>query len=227
MAGAKYTSLADDKGFVILFPTTKRDSNCWDVDSPESLTRDGGGDTTGLANIVKWAVRKYGADPSKVFLIGISSGCLMTNVMAATYPDLFAAASCYSGAPAGCLAGSGGSSPDTTDGICTSGQNIKTPAEWADVARAMYPGYTGPYPRFQTWHGDADDVVSYVNFGEQLKQWSALLGVSNPQNITDTPVLGTTQIKFGDGTKLVGYSVRGGGHPIPPYEAVDLEWFGL
>lgn len=212
---------------MVLYPTTKRDNNCWDVHSTESLTHNGGGDTTGLASIVKWAVRKYGADPSKVFLTGISSGCLMSNVMAATYPDLFAAASCYSGAPAGCLAGSGGSSGDTSDGICTSGQNIKTPAEWADVARAMYPGYTGAYPRFQTWHGDADNVVSYLNFGEQLKQWSALLDVSDTQNITDTPVVGTTQIKFGDGTKLVGYSVKEAGHVPPLHEAVDLEWFGL
>lgn len=197
------------------------------MDTAQSLTRDGGGDTTGLANIVKWAVRKYGADPSKVFLTGISSGCLMSNVMAATYPDLFAAVSCDAGAPAGCLAGSGGSSGETTDGICISGLNIKTPAEWADVARAMYPGYTGPYPRFQTWHGEVDELVSYVNFGEQLKQWSAIHGVSNTQNITDTPVAGTTQIKFGDGTRLVGYSVKDTGHTIPLHEDVDMEWFGL
>jgi acetylxylan esterase len=197
------------------------------VDSTKSLTHDGGGDTTSLANIVKWALRKYSADPSRVFLTGISSGCLMSNVMAATYPDLFAAASCYAGAPAGCLAGSGGSSANSTDGVCLNGLNIKTPTEWAGVAHAMYPGYTGPYPRFQTWHGDADELVSYRNFGEELKQWSALHGVSNTQNITDTPVVGTTRIEFGDGTKVVGYSVKGGSHVLPMQEVVDLEWFGL
>ncbi len=211
----------------MLYPTTNNDSHCWDVASTRSLTRNGGGDSTGLASMVRWAIRKYRADPKRVFLTGISSGCLMTNVMAATYPDLFAAASCYSGAAAGCLAGSPGSSPATADRACGAGRVVKTPAEWAAVARDMYPGYAGAYPRFQTWHGEDDDFVSYPNLAEQLKQWSALLGVSFSHNVTDTPEPGYTKIVYGDGTKLVGYSARGVGHVVPAHETSDFEWFGL
>ncbi|KAJ4291231.1 hypothetical protein N0V88_006231 [Collariella sp. IMI 366227] len=223
----EYSSLADSKGFVVLYPTTNNDNHCWDVASTRSLTRNGGGDSTGLAHMVRWAIRKYRADPRRVFLTGISSGCLMSNVMAATYPDLFAAASCYSGAAAGCLAGSPGSSPATADPACGAGRIVKTPAEWAAVAGDMYPGYTGAYPRFQTWHGEADDFVSYPNLAEQLKQWSALLSVSFSHNVTDTPEPGYTKMVYGDGTKLVGYSARGVGHVVPAHETSDLEWFGL
>jgi acetylxylan esterase len=212
---------------VVLYPTTNKDNHCWDVASTRSLTRDGGGDSTGLANMVRWAVHHFHADPAKVFVTGTSSGCMMSNVMAATYPDLFAAVSCYSGVAAGCLAGSPGSSPATADPTCAAGLNTKTAAEWAALARAMYPGYTGAYPRFQTWHGEADDFVSYANLAEQLKQWSALLGVGFARNETDTPEPGYTKMVYGDGTRLVGYSARGVGHTVPVHETADLEWFGL
>ncbi|KAK3389810.1 feruloyl esterase B [Podospora didyma] len=224
----KYNSLADTKGsFVVLYPTQKKDNNCWDVATTKSLTHNGGGDSNGLANMVQWAIAKYDADPSKIFVTGSSSGCMMSNVLAATYPDLFAAVSCYSGVAAGCLAGSPGSSPQSADPKCANGQNVKTGPQWAAQVRAMYPGYNGTYPRFQTWHGEADNFVNYPNLAEQLKEWSAVLGVTFTKNNTNTPQSGYTQLVYGDGTKLVGYSAKGVGHTVPAHEDADLKWFGI
>ncbi|KAK4188098.1 Alpha/Beta hydrolase protein [Podospora australis] len=225
---AKYNSLASSHNFVVLYPSSRKDNNCWDVATPQTLMRGGNGDSTGLANMVNWAVAKYSADPAKVFVTGSSSGCMMSNVMAATYPDLFAAVSCYSGVPAGCLAGSPGSSPQTADPLCASGKNIKSAKAWADLARSMYPGgYNGSYPRIQTWHGEADDFVNYPNLAEQLKQWADILGVTFTRNETDSPMPGYTKIVYGDGTKLLGYSARGVGHTVPVQEEIDLNWFGI
>ena len=156
----------------------------------------------------------------------------MSNVMAATYPDLFSAVSCYSGVPAGCLAGSPGASPTTADPACANGEIRKTGEEWAAILKAMYgtpEGYTeGEYPKVQTWHGEADFFVNYyMNLAEQLKQWSTVLGVSFNKNETDTPESGYTKIVYGDGTRLVGYSARGVGHTVPVHPELDLEWFGL
>lgn len=224
----KYNSLAAARNFVVLYPSSPKDNNCWDVATTQSLTRDGGGDSTGLANMVKWAITQYSADPTKVFVTGSSSGCMMSNVMAATYPDLFTAVSCYSGVAAGCLAGSPGSSPQTADPTCASGNNIKSGQEWAELARSMFPGgYNGTYPRVQTWHGESDFFVNYPNFAEQLKQWSEIFDVSFSGNETDTPRSGYTKIVYGDGTKLVGYSARGVGHTVPVDEEADLVWFGI
>ena len=195
--------------------------------SRASLTHEGGGDSTGLANMVRWAMSRYDADPGKLFVTGSSSGCMMTNVMGATYPDLFAASSCYSGFPAGCLAGSPGSSPGSGDPACGRGESIKSGEEWAELVRGMYPGYDGTYPPTMIWHGTADEMVLYPNLRETLKQWSAVFGVSLAKNITDEPEPGYTKMVYGDGTKLVGFSAAGVGHTVPVPVAYELEWFGL
>lgn len=178
--------------------------------------------------MINYTISTYSADPAKVFVSGTSSGCMMTNVMAVTYPDLFAAASCYSGVPAGCLAGSPGASPSTADPACAAGKIVKSQAEWVSQARAMFPGWNGTYPRFATWHGTGDSFVNYYNnFAEQLKLWSGLLGVTFSKNVTATPQSGYTQLVYGDGTKLVGYSAQGVGHTVPVHDQDDLSWFGL
>ena len=203
------------------------DNNCWDVATEESLTHNGGGESNGLANVIQWVISEYDADPAKIFVTGSSSGCMMTNVLCGTYPDVFAAASCYSGIPAGCLKGSPGSSPTTADPACASGQVIKSGEEWAAVVKDMYPGYNGTYPKTMIWHGDADTFVNYPNLEETLKQWSAVFGVPFTEDVADTPEAGYTQMVYGDGTQLVGYSGAGVGHTVPVNEEVDLEWFGL
>ncbi|KAI1671092.1 LpqC Poly depolymerase [Pyrenophora tritici-repentis] len=223
----KYNSLADQKGFITIFPSTKKDNNCWEVNTAKGLSREAGGDNQGLASMVKYTIQKYKADPAKVFVTGASSGCMMTNVMSATYPDLFAAATCYSGVAAGCVAGSPGASPSTADPRCANGQIIKSQAEWVTQAKAMYPGFSGTYPRFMTYHGTADNLVFYPNLGEQLKQWSGLLGVSFSRNLTNTPQNQYTEMLYGDGTKLIGVSCQGTGHYVQPHETEDLKWFRI
>ncbi|KAF2003302.1 carbohydrate esterase family 1 protein [Amniculicola lignicola CBS 123094] len=223
----KYNTLSEQKGFITIFPSTKKDNNCWEVNTAKGLSRDAGGDNQGLASMIKYTISKYTADATKVFVTGTSSGCMMTNVMMATYPDLFAAASCYSGVAAGCLAGSPGASPQSADPACANGQKVKTAAEWGVIVKAMYPGYNGSYPRLATWHGTSDTFVHYKNLAEMLKEWSGLMGVEFTKNATDVPQSGYTQMVYGDGTKLVAYSAKGVGHTVPVHEADDLVWFGL
>lgn len=177
--------------------------------------------------MVNYTINKYSADSAKVFVTGSSSGCMMTNVLMATYPDVFAAATCYSGVAAGCWAGSPGASPISSDGKCANGLVIKSQAEWVSIAKAMYPGYSGKYPKLITWHGTADTLVTLPNLGEQLKQWSGVQGVAFTRNVTNTPEAGYTKIVYGDGTKLVGYEARGVGHTVPVHEQEDLAWFGI
>ena len=93
---------------------------------------------------------------------------MMGNVLAAIYPDVFAAASVYSGFAAGCGAVPDGTPPNTNDKFAL-GHITKTPEEWGALVRSYYPGYTGSYPRMQIWHGTMDTVVVYQTFIEELR----------------------------------------------------------
>src|SRR5205807_423143 len=107
----KLPSLADQYGYILIYPSATHDSNCWDGATNATLTHNGGSDSLAILNMVKYTISKYAADPKKVFSTGQSSGAVMTNVLCGAYPDVFAAGSAFSGLAFGCLSGSRGSSP--------------------------------------------------------------------------------------------------------------------
>ena len=67
---------ADSSGFILILPDNPG-QNCWDVGSTQSLTHDGGGDTQGVAQMVKYALTKYNGDASRVYIFGGSSGAML------------------------------------------------------------------------------------------------------------------------------------------------------
>ncbi|MEU1606721.1 extracellular catalytic domain type 1 short-chain-length polyhydroxyalkanoate depolymerase [Micromonospora matsumotoense] len=213
--GRDYVTAADRYGYLVVVPEATRSGNCFDVSTPAALTRNGGGDSTGIMSMVAYARQRYAVDPARIVVSGFSSGAMMTNVLAAQYPDVFAAASAFSGVPAGCFA--------TTDGSlwnsrCSGGNVIKTAQQWGDQARAMYPGYTGRYPRMQLWHGATDTTLAYPNYGEEIKQWTNLHGLSTTPTFTDRPQSSWTRTRYG-GTgpqaPVEGISIAGVGHQLP------------
>ncbi|KAL2871645.1 alpha/beta hydrolase family esterase [Aspergillus lucknowensis] len=218
---------ADAGGFILIYPGSTEDFNCWDVATTESLTHDGGSDSLSVVNMVNYVIEQYGADASRVFATGSSSGAMMSQLLAGAYPDVFAGISAYSGVPYGCLAGSPGSSPQTADPACASGQIIKTGEEWADLVYSGYPGYNGSRPAVQIWHGTADNVVYPQNYDEAVKQWSTVFGVEMTAQNPDTPLPGYTQSVFGDGTQFEAYLADGVGHVVPTQVQPMLSWFGL
>ncbi len=213
---ADYVRAADQYGYVIVFPEATRSGQCFDVYSPQALKRGGGSDPDGIYSMVNYAKQKYNVDPSRVFLTGASSGAMMTNVMAADYPDVFAAGTAFSGVPATCFAT--GSASNTWNSNCSGGNITQTAQQWGDAARAMYPGYTGSYPRMQLFHGETDTTLSYHNFGEEIKQWTNLHGLSQTPTSTDYPQSGWTRTRYGSSSTqapVEGISVAGQGHTLP------------
>lgn len=77
--GSQWARYAETYGYIVIYPQTPytRD-NCWDVASKMTLTHNGGGASNSIANMVKFVIAQYGADASKVFATGISSGAMMT-----------------------------------------------------------------------------------------------------------------------------------------------------
>ncbi|WP_308298824.1 PHB depolymerase family esterase [Streptomyces sp. GESEQ-35] len=228
-SGTEYASLADRYGFVVVYPSVTRASKCFDVSSPQALRRDGGSDPVGIKSMVDWVTRTYDADTGRIFATGISSGAMMTNVLLGVYPDVFAAGAAFSGVPFGCFATTDGSEWNSA---CANGTVTHAPQEWGDLARAAYPGYTGPRPRMQLWHGTEDDVLRYPNFGEEIKQWTNVRGVSQTPAATDSPQSGWTRTRYGatgDQAPVEAISLQGVGHNLYSYgmAARVLTFFGL
>jgi poly(hydroxyalkanoate) depolymerase family esterase len=201
--GGGLIKAADQYGFIVVVPQTS--NNCWDVGSTKALTHDGGGDTQAIAEMVKYAISKYSANPDRVYATGDSSGGMMTQALMAVYPDVFKAGSAFAGVPAGCW--SVGDPDGSWSNACAGGQVTHTPQEWGDMARAMDPGYTGPRPRVQLFHGDADATINYNNFKEAIKQWTNVLGLNTDPTTTTTVTLGTHQATRQQWQNACGYVV--------------------
>ena len=193
-SNTEYASLADRYGFIVIYPSVTRSSKCFDVSSPQALTRGGGSDPVGIKSMVDWVTRTYNADTSRVFATGTSSGAMMTNVLLGDYPDVFAGGSAFAGVPFGCFATTGGSEWNSE---CANGNVIHTPQQWGDLVRRAYPGYTGARPRMQLWHGTADTTLRYPNFGEEIKQWTNVRSLGQTPSATDSPQSGWTRTRYG------------------------------
>lgn len=224
--GTPYAQLADQYGFIVLYPQSPYSGTCWDVSSKSALTHNGGGDSNSIANAVTWAISKYSADATRVFVTGSSSGAMMTNVMAATYPELFAAGIVYSGVPAGCFVSSS-NQVDAWNSTCAQGQTVDTPTQWANVVKAMYPGYTGNRPKMQIYHGDIDTTLYPENWNETIKEWTGVFGYSATAQTTaaNTPLSGYTTYTYG--SKLTGVYAHNVGHTVPVNGAQDMKFFGI
>ncbi|WP_338681476.1 PHB depolymerase family esterase [Streptomyces acidiscabies] len=225
--GSEYKSLADRYGFVVVYPSVTRASKCWDVSSPQALKRGGGSDPVGIKSMVDWAVTNYAADKTKIFVTGMSSGAMMTNVLLGDYPDVFAAGAAFAGVPFACFATTNGSEWNSD---CANGTIIRTPQAWGDLVRGAYPGYTGPRPRMQLWHGTQDDTLRYPNFGEEIKQWTNVHGLTQTPSFTDSPG-GWTRTRYGstgDRAPVEAVSVQTGhGVYAAGMGARVLTFFGL
>ncbi|MFI6206154.1 PHB depolymerase family esterase [Streptomyces sp. NPDC051041] len=228
-SGTEYASLADRYGFIVVYPSATRAGKCFDVSSPQALRRGGGSDPVGIRSMVDWVVRAHGADTGRIFATGISSGAMMTNVLLGNYPDVFAAGAAFAGVPFGCFATTDGSEWNSA---CAGGTVTRTPQQWGDLVRGSYPGYSGPRPRMQLWHGTQDDVLRYPNFGEEIEQWTNVHGVGQVPAATDTPQPGWTRTRYGgtgDRAPVEAISLQGVGHNLyaPGMGARVLAFFGL
>ncbi|SNY48555.1 extracellular catalytic domain type 1 short-chain-length polyhydroxyalkanoate depolymerase [Paractinoplanes atraurantiacus] len=228
-SGTEFASLADQYGFIVIYPSATRSGQCFDVSTQGALKHDGNSDPVGIVSMVRYVQQRYGTDAARTFVTGASSGGMMTNVLLGDYPDVFAAGAAYMGVPFGCFATTDGSLWNTA---CANGQVSKTPQAWGDLVRAAYPGYSGRRPRMQLVHGTTDTTLQYPNFGEAIKQWTNVLGVSQTPAMTDSPQSGWTRTRYGSTSAqapVEGISVAGVGHSLPlsGMARLAITFFGL
>jgi len=227
-SGTQFAALADRYKYVVVYPSSTNADKCFDVSSPAALTRNGGSDPVGIMSMVNYAKQNYGVDANRIYAAGASSGAMMTNVLLADYPDVFKAGAAFAGVPYTCFAT--GSASNRWNSDCSGGRISKTAQAWGDLVRANNPGYSGPWPRMQLWHGTSDTTLSYNNFAEEIKQWTNVNGLSQTPTRTDSPSSGDTRTQYANssGTVLVeGHSLAGVTHNLPTNAAAAITFFGL
>jgi len=225
--GNKYRYLADEYKFIVIYPDANSNDSCFDVHSEETLSHNGGGDSKSVISMVRYVLSHYDTDSSRVFVTGHSSGGMLTNVMAGSYPEFFAAASASAGVPFGCFAGT-----NTWNSDCAQGKIDNTPVEWGDIVRFAYPAYNGRRPRMQLWHGTNDNVLNFHNFGEAIEQWTDVHRLMPTPSSTEqnAPMNTYIRTRYTDsaGTVLVeAIAATGEGHNCRIDEEEVVRFFGL
>ncbi|WP_030488468.1 PHB depolymerase family esterase [Micromonospora chokoriensis] len=232
-SGSEFASLADRYGYIVIYPSATQQAgfgNCFDTWSDAAKRRGGGSDPVSIISMIRYVQQQYAADPDRVYATGSSSGGMMTNHMLALYPDVFKAGAAFMGVPFNCFANAADYPPGSSQ--CTGGNMNRTPQQWGDAVRQAYPGYTGPRPRVQLWHGTNDTLVPYSLLQEAIEQWTNVFGLSQTPTSTDTPQANWNRRRYSDSSGTVqveAYSIQGAGHSLPAggMAASAVAFFGL
>ncbi|MBK5307307.1 MAG: PHB depolymerase family esterase [Frankiaceae bacterium] len=107
-SATQFSALADARDFIAVYPKQVKAENssapladgngiaCWNWFLPEHQER-GSGEPAVLAGLARHVAAAQQADPSRVYVEGISAGGAMSVILGATYPDVFAAVASLAG----------------------------------------------------------------------------------------------------------------------------------
>lgn len=155
-AGTGMNALARSQGCYVQYPEQAQAANpqrCWNWFKHNHQQRDGG-EPAGIVAQVKAVMAAHAVDPRRVYVAGLSAGGAMAAIVAAAYPDVFAAAGVHSGLP-------GDAAGNLQEALAAMKAGAASPSPHARTPRPAKPVPT------IVFHGDQDGTVHLRN-GHQL-----------------------------------------------------------
>ena len=145
--GTAMNALADEFGCLVAYPGQTAKTNaqkCWNWFKPGDQVR-GRGEPALIAALVGEVIARHHADAARVFVAGLSAGGAAAAIMAAAYPEVFAAVGIHSGL------------------ACGAARDLPSALQ-AMKAGAARPDQRPPaFVPVITFHGDADATVAEIN----------------------------------------------------------------
>lgn len=211
-----WNKLADLYKFYVVYPEQKSINNaqtCFNWFQTADHDKDQG-ENLSIKQMVDKMKTDYVIDNSKVFATGLSAGAAMTEVVCATYPDVYSGGAVMAGGPY--------KSATTVfeASAAMNGFTTKTPSQWADLVTGQNLTYIGPYPKMVLFHGTSDPIVNINNLTESVKQWTAVHSADQTSEQTIASYAGSPLVTMNSyhnapGQEVVRtYSISGFGHAI-------------
>jgi poly(hydroxyalkanoate) depolymerase family esterase len=175
-AGTAMNERACEQGFFVLYPEQSQDANpsrCWNWFKHNHQQR-GRGEPALLASLTQAVMKEHGVDARRVYIAGLSAGGAMAAIVAAAYPELFAAVGVHSGLPSGAASNVAEALMVMKSGNVGFVVPVKAGPAGAVAKAPLQPQI--PIPTI-VFHGDQDQTVHPRN-GEQVIA-AAQRGASN------------------------------------------------
>ncbi len=210
--GAGWSIAAEEHGFALLFPEQQRKNNpnlCFNWFSDADAGRDRG-EAQSIRQMVAEMQLRFGTDPARVFVTGLSAGGAMAAVLLASYPEVFAGGGIIAGLPFG----TAHSVPQAFDRM--RGHGGPAGNALPELVRAA-SDHSGPWPRLSVWHGSGDMTVNPSNAQALIDQWGALHEVGQSPTRIDEVAGYPHRIWFDPAGREVieEYSITGMAHGTP------------
>ena len=199
-AGTRMNEVAEEQTFLVAYPRQPQSANmqkCWNWFNPGDQQREGG-EPSLIAGIALQVVEEFSADPTRVYVAGLSAGGAAAAIMAATYPDLFAAVGVHSGL------------------ACGAARDMPSAFAAMGGSGTIRPRGEGPTVPTIVFHGDADRTVNPVNSDHVVAQAGQEAALTKMVTRGETPAgmayTRTVHLDAAGGEILEQWVLHGAGH---------------